>query len=85
MVGRWQALARRTLRQDLLAVQRQLTAERLSEAGSQSPEELVVDWLSRSAPEVRHVKEMLLEIRSQRAMDFAALTVAIRGVRSLST
>jgi glutamate dehydrogenase len=85
VVGRWQALARRTLRQDLLAVQRQLTAERLSEAGSQSPEELVVDWLSRSAPEVRHVKEMLLEIRSQRAMDFAALTVAIRGVRSLST
>ncbi len=84
VVGRWQALARRTLRRDLLAVHRQITAQRLSEAGSGSPEELVVDWLSRCATEVRHVNEMLMEIRSQRAMDFASLTVAIRAIGGLA-
>ncbi|MFQ5635649.1 MAG: NAD-glutamate dehydrogenase, partial [Gammaproteobacteria bacterium] len=82
--GRWQAVARGNMRDAILAVQRTLTTNRLQEAGTESADALVVNWLEDSGPRIQRAKQMLLEMRAQKSVDFATLTVALAELRRLA-
>ena len=82
--GRWAATARSRLREGLLAVHRQLTANLLRRGTSQPGTTLVLDWLAQQGPQIQRTKQTLLDIRGQIDIDFPALTVAVRELQQLA-
>ncbi|MCG8671867.1 MAG: NAD-glutamate dehydrogenase, partial [Pseudomonadales bacterium] len=81
--GRWQAAARRHLRTELQEVHRSITADRLRRSRADTPDELVMKWLSEHGAQIQRAKGMLLDIQSRESADFATLTVAVRELRQL--
>lgn len=82
--GRWQALARGVLRDELQAQHGALVAQLLAEArnGSDDP---VSAWLARDDQALRFTLQMFSEIRNQRSIDYPTVQVAVRRLAQLAT
>ena len=82
----WQTLARAALRDDLLAEQRELTAEVLRLRSDDEPAYALVDrWIGRSAQQVERLQQVLAGIRAGGTFDLTTLSVAVRELRNLIT
>jgi glutamate dehydrogenase len=82
--GRWQAMARAALRDDLYVVHRELTADLLCE----TPEEGSIDerldaWISGNKATIERSVGIIEDIRASGAYDLTTLPVALREVRAL--
>jgi glutamate dehydrogenase len=82
--GRWQAMARNSLRENLFHLQRDLSARLLESGASGSPATLVRDWLAAHATPVSRLRETLDEMRTTGALDFATLAVAVQEIRQIT-
>ena len=83
--GRWQAMARNSMRENLYYLQGRLSRQALEEAGPRrSPENAMKAWSEARGKRLRHVEEILNEMRSIGGMDFPTLSVSIQEVRRLS-
>jgi len=82
--GRWQAMARGSLRENLFSLQRRLTDEVLTGAAGTNPADLVVVWLDKAAEKVSHTKHVLQEMRLTGSLDFPTLSVALQEIRKLA-
>jgi len=82
--GRWDALARRALWEDLHSEQRALTADVLRTGGKDGPVgERVRAWIARNALPVDRCLQMLADVKADAAFDLATLSVAVREIRNL--
>jgi len=80
--GRWHALARGSLRDELQAQQSALVAQVL-QFGSGKPADRLTAWLARDDSGLRFTTAMLAEMRSQREMDYPTASVALRRLAQL--
>jgi glutamate dehydrogenase len=80
--GRWHALARGSLRDELQAQQSALVAQIL-QSGSGKPTARLAAWLAREDSGLRFTVAMLQEMRSQREMDYPTASVALRRLAQL--
>ena len=83
--GRWQAVARSTLRENLFELQRILTAQVIGEARSDRAGDAVGAWLDLHAQRVQRAHTTLEEMKTAGVYDFATLSVAIQEIRKLTT
>jgi glutamate dehydrogenase len=81
--GQWQAAARRTMRDDLYALQRKVTAAVLKCRGRDAAAR-VDQWSGRHAASLEALKRIVVDLRTGLAPDFATLSVALQAVRRLS-
>jgi glutamate dehydrogenase len=81
--GQWQAAARRTMRDDLYALQRKVTAAVLKCRGRDAAAR-VAQWSGRHAALLEALKRIVVDLRTGSAPDFATLSVALQAVRRLS-
>jgi glutamate dehydrogenase len=82
--NRWQALARASLRDELLTLHRSLTQEVLQVARRTSdPQEAIDKWHERNEASVERALSMVADVRASRSYDTTTLPVALREVRSL--
>ncbi len=82
----WQALARDTFRDDLDAQQRALTASVLKAAQHDQkpvPEQLA-HWLEQNQPHIERWLNVLAELKSASAQDYAMYTVAVRELADMA-
>ena len=82
--GRWQAMARNSLRENLYRLQRDLSARLLETGASGAPATLVRDWLTANAAAVTRLRETLDEMRTTGVLDFATLAVAVQEIRQIT-
>jgi glutamate dehydrogenase len=83
--GRWQAMARNSMRENLYHLQGQLARQALEEAGPRrSPESAITSWSEARGKRLTHVQEILNEMRGIGGLDFPTLSVSIQEVRRLS-
>ncbi len=80
--GRWQALARVTLRDDCYRLHRILTGHILSCPGK-GPEQRLASWMAAYGDQVDFALHRLKDLQSGDSNDFMALTVAMRELRKL--
>lgn len=80
VVGRWPALARSSLRDELHAFQLLFTAAALALPGKTAAQRFNV-WQARHATGLAGLKQTLAEMQSAGAADFATLSVALQAVR----
>jgi glutamate dehydrogenase len=80
--NRWQALARAALRDDLYSLHRELTQEVL-DAGRETGEAAVDEWISMHRVAVERGTAILSDIKASRTYDMTTLPVALREVRNL--
>ncbi len=83
--GRWQAMARSNLRDEIHRERRELASILLRRRGTTIPKNAVDIWLEQHATAVQNFKAMLDEMKQRHAVDFATLSVAQQGLRKLST
>jgi glutamate dehydrogenase len=81
--GHWQAVARGTLRDNLYGLQRKITSAVLKCKG-RDPAARVSQWIMRRAAPVESLKQIVVDLRTGSAPDFATLSVAIQAVRRLA-
>ncbi len=81
--GHWQAVARGTLRDNLYALQRNITGAVLACKG-RDPAARVDQWMVRRAAPVESLKRIVVDLRTGAAPDFATLSVALQAVRRLA-
>ncbi|MGE5626320.1 MAG: NAD-glutamate dehydrogenase [Bacillota bacterium] len=83
--GHWQAVARGTLREDLYAQQRELTAQALNGAqDGRSAMKQLEQWLTGHASRVQHANRVLADMKAAEIADFASLSVALQEIRKLA-
>lgn len=82
--GRWQALARTTLRNSLDEQQVELLTKILPRGASSVPATTISDWLAENADAVRRLRSAFKDMQNAPATDFATLTVAVNQVKSLA-
>jgi len=83
--GRWQAMARNSMRENLYLLQGQLTRQVVEKGGRRrSPESAFKLWSEARAERINHVADIMGDLRAVETMDFATLSVAIQEVRRLS-
>jgi glutamate dehydrogenase len=82
--GRWQAVARGALRENLYSLQRALATRIISSHRGATPAEAVLSWLSETSEQVTHAKRTLKEMRAAGARDFPTLSVALQEIRKLT-
>jgi glutamate dehydrogenase len=82
--GRWQAMARNSMRENLYFVQGQITQQVLDVAGRRPPDKALADWSEARADRLKHVHDTMAEMRTQGQMDFATLGVALQEIRRLT-
>jgi glutamate dehydrogenase len=86
---RWAALARAALRDDLYAVLREFTTAVLSHTGPPPPQSdrdagsAVAAWEGSHAAAVRRARQTLTELHAAGRADLAALSVALRSLRTV--
>ncbi len=80
--SRWHAIARGSLRDELYAQHRALTAQILESAGGASAD-AVTRWLSRDDPALRFTQGMFADMRSQVVTDYPIVSVAVRRLAQL--
>ena len=81
---RWHAHARGALRDELNAQQRALTRQVLASATAGSGSERVAAWLDRDDPALKYTLGMFADIRSQLAIDYPLVSVAVRRLAQLT-
>lgn len=82
--GRWHAQARGTMRDELYTQQRALAAQVLRRSEGGDPAGAVAAWLGRDDPALRFTLAMLADMRSQAAMDYPTVSVAVRRLAQLA-
>jgi len=80
--GRWHALARGSLRDELQSQQSALVAQVL-QSGAGKPADRLTAWLAREESGLRFTVAMLQEMRTQREMDYPTASVALRRLAQL--
>ena len=83
--GRWQAMARSNLRDEIHRERRELASILLRHRGTAIPKNAVDIWLEQHATAVQNFKAMLDEMKQRHVVDFAMLSVAQQELRKLST
>ena len=81
--GQWQAAARRTVRDDLYALQRKIAGAVLECKGRDAAAR-VEQWTRRHAASVDVLKRIVVDLRTGSPPDFATLSVALQAVRRLA-
>ncbi len=81
--GHWQAVARSTLRDNLYALQRQITGAVLKCKGREAAAR-VEQWTVRHSVAVDALKRIVVDLRTGTQADFATLSVALQAVRRLA-
>jgi glutamate dehydrogenase len=82
--NRWQALTRSALRDDLLRVQRELTAQVLESAGEDAACQQAIDaWWERNREAVERSMATLADVRASGTYDATTLPVALRELEGL--
>ncbi|HZH44534.1 MAG TPA: NAD-glutamate dehydrogenase domain-containing protein [Lysobacter sp.] len=76
--GRWQALARGSLRDELAAQQRAIVTQLLADRSRKPVEVKVQAWLQRDDPTLRFTQAMLADLLNQKSLDYPTLSVAVR-------
>ncbi|HEY1772393.1 MAG TPA: NAD-glutamate dehydrogenase [Gammaproteobacteria bacterium] len=83
--GHWQAVARGTLREDLYAQQRELTAQALGTARDVRAAVKHLDqWLETHAGRLDHARHILADMKAANIADFPSLSVALQEIRKLA-
>jgi len=82
--GRWQAVARDSLRQNLASQQTAVLNKLLASRGRRSPQRAIVDWLEANKKEIARIRQIVQDMRATEVADFATLSVAIRELERLS-
>jgi glutamate dehydrogenase len=81
--GRWHAVARGVLRDELFAQMRQLTRQVLSMPGKDADAK-VGAWLARDDATLRFTLAMLTELAAQKMLDYPTASVAVQRVAQLA-
>ena len=81
--GRWQAMARTKLRDELYRCRRDLASQLLAPRRKKDPEVLADAWLQAHSAEVERFTRMMAEMKLRDGVDFATLTVAAQELRKL--
>ena len=81
--GRWHAVARGVLRDDLAGQQILLTGQALSASG-RDPDAKVQAWIGRDDASLRFILAMLDEMFSQKALDYPTASVAVSRLSQLA-
>ncbi|NNF16299.1 MAG: hypothetical protein HKN70_06100, partial [Gammaproteobacteria bacterium] len=82
--GRWQALARGTLRENLYEIQRNVTILAVTDGkGSTDDKEVAQQWQKKNSREISRAHGVIADMRSIGSMDFATLSVAVQEMRKL--
>lgn len=81
--GPWDAHARGHLRTDLQHQHRALTGQVLSLCATKPDGDRVAAWHDVHRDRIQRTKVLIDEMRSQSAVDFASITVAVRGLAQL--
>ncbi|MDQ3206231.1 MAG: NAD-glutamate dehydrogenase [Pseudomonadota bacterium] len=82
--GRWQALARGSLRDELGAQQRALVNQILAGGGRKTAEEKVAAWLQRDDPALRFTFNMIADLLTQKTLDYPTVSVAVRRLAQIA-
>ncbi len=83
--GRWQAMARSNLREEIYRERRELTSIVMQGRGAAIPNNAIDKWLEKNATAVQHFKSTLEEMKQRAEIDFAILSVAQQELRRLSS
>src|SRR5690554_2559877 len=81
--GRWHAVARGALRDELAARQRTIVGQVLSMPG-ETAEAKVHHWIERDDPTLRFTLSMLTEIAAQKTLDYPTASVAVQRLSQLA-
>ena len=81
--GRWHAVARGVLRDELAAHQRTLAGQVLSMPGA-SAEDKVANWLARDDSSLRFTLAMLSDVAEQKTLDYPTVSVAVQRLGQLA-
>ncbi|WP_454832951.1 NAD-glutamate dehydrogenase [Pseudoxanthomonas wuyuanensis] len=81
--GRWHAVARGVLRDELANHQRTLTGQALSMPGA-SPDAKVGHWMQRDDAGLRFTLNMLNELAAQKTLDYPTASVAVQRLGQLA-
>ncbi|RMH94929.1 NAD-glutamate dehydrogenase [Lysobacter pythonis] len=82
--GRWHAVARGVLRDELAAQMRKLTEQVLAMPGKDA-EAKVTAWLERDDPTLRFTLAMLNELAAQKTLDYPTVSVAVQRLAQLAS
>ncbi|MBB1059367.1 NAD-glutamate dehydrogenase domain-containing protein [Marilutibacter spongiae] len=82
--GRWQALARGALRDELGIQQRALVGQILSTGGKKPARDKVEAWLKRDDASLRFTQAMLTELVNQKSIDYPTVSVAVRRLAQVA-
>jgi glutamate dehydrogenase len=82
--GRWHAVARGVLRDELATQARLLTGQVLSMPGA-GPDAKVERWLQRDDASLRFTMAMLVELAAQKSMDYPTASVAVQRLSQLAS
>ncbi|MDI9239711.1 NAD-glutamate dehydrogenase [Lysobacter sp. LF1] len=83
--GRWQALARGALRDELASQARSLVSQILAEGGKKPVEQKVDAWIKRDDASLRFTLAMFADLHSQKALDYPTLSVAVRRLAQVAS
>ncbi|HEY0506185.1 MAG TPA: NAD-glutamate dehydrogenase domain-containing protein, partial [Lysobacter sp.] len=83
--GRWQALARGALRDELATQARTLVSQILADGGKKPVEQKVEAWLKRDDSSLRFTLAMFADLHSQKALDYPTLSVAVRRLAQVAS
>jgi glutamate dehydrogenase len=81
--GRWHAVARGALREELAAQQRIIVGQVLDCPGNNA-EAKVRHWLERDDPALRFTLAMLGELAAQKTVDYPTVSVAVQRLSQLA-
>ncbi|MGY0557007.1 NAD-glutamate dehydrogenase [Lysobacter sp. A421] len=82
--GRWQALARGALRDELATQQRVLASQILASGGKKPAASKVAAWLQRDDASLRFAQSMLDELTTQKTLDYPTVSVAVRRLAQVA-
>jgi len=81
--GRWHAVARAALREELAAQLRTLTRQVMDVAGADADAK-VATWLEQGGPALRFTLSMLTELAAQKTLDYPTASVAVQRLSQLA-
>ncbi|WP_374011605.1 NAD-glutamate dehydrogenase [Pseudoxanthomonas koreensis] len=81
--GRWHAVARGVMRDELAAHQRSLAAQAMAQPGANADAK-IAQWLQRDDVRLRFTLNMLSELSAQKTLDYPTLSVAVQKLGQLA-
>ena len=78
--GRWQAMARGMLRENVARQHRALLERVLDRRGNRSPEDALEKWLAEARSDIAGIHRTFQDMRSAGPMDFATVSVALKEI-----